>query len=194
MITRSLVLLVCVLLTGALWAEEIMSADAAYSISPEPREAKLESMLVAGYEVHDSMDHDQIMNCWMNLMQNYESIKSATGDVLYGITYFTENYDPETFTGYAYMAATEVKSEENLPKDMVLRKIAAANYLVFEHRGPLSRLEDSFNYIFQKYLPNSKREFLQSDVLESYDKRYNAENPEDPESVIEIWMPVKAIE
>lgn len=192
--TRPMILLLCVLLAGVLWAEEIANADATYSITPEPREDKLESMLVAGYEVKDSMDHEQIMKCWMNLMQNYESIKSATGDVLYGVTYFADNYDPKTEKGYAYLACTQVSSEEGLPKGIVLHKVPASNYLVFEHKGSLSRLEQSFTYIFEKYLPNSKREFSNSDVLETYDYRYNAENPEDPESLIEIWIPVKALE
>lgn len=186
-------LLIFVMLAGALWAENAIP-EGEFSTTREPKEAQRPAMLVAGYEILDSMDSAEIMKLWMNLMENYSKIESATGDVLYGITYFTEAYDPESHKGYAYMAATEIKSEEGLPEGMVVRKVDAASYLVFEHKGPLKYLEHSFNYIFQEFMPTNKRTMLFSDVLEVYGERYDAMNPESPDSIIEIWMPVKELD
>jgi len=191
--TYAAILLICLMLAGALWAEDQIP-EGEFSTSKEPTEAKRDSMLVAGFEILDSMDSAEIMKVWMALMENYDKIETATGDVLYGITYFTDVYDPDSHKGYAYMAATEIKSAEGLPEGMVVRKVEAASYLVFEHKGPLKYLEHSFNYIFEKYLPTSKRTMQFKDVLEVYGERYNAMNPESPDSIIEIWMPVKELE
>lgn len=181
------------MLTGALWAEDQIP-EGEFTTTKEPTEAKRDSMLVAGFEVIDSMESEEMMKVWSALMANYDKIETATGDVLYGITYFTDVYDPKAHKGYAYMAATEIKSAEGLPDGMVVRKVEAATYLVFEHKGPLKYLQHSFNYIFEKYLPTSNRTMRFKDVLEIYGPKFNNMNPDSPDSIIEIWMPVKELE
>ena len=43
-------------------------------------------------------------------------------------------------------------------------------------------------YIFSQYLPQSQYRMLTADVLELYDHRFKDEAPD---SVIEIWLPVR---
>jgi AraC family transcriptional regulator len=191
MFAKTLLLLAVLMLVSGLLADMKPANDQGFSITPEPREEKREAFLVAGLQVMNTMESDVMMALWGKFMGVWESIPNATGEVLYGIAFFTDNYDPETNTGYGYMAATEITSEEKLPEGVVTHKVPAAHYLVFEHRGPLKHLQESFDYIFYKYLPSSKYTALYSDVLETYGEGFDGESPD---SLIEIWIPVKPLE
>lgn len=193
--TKTAVIIILLLLAGALWAEGIVqSNEQNFSISQEPREDKREAMIVAGLEVLDSMDPADMMKVWSDLTEHLPKLEKAIGNELYGITYYTEVYDPDSHKGFAYMAATEISSGEGIPENMAVRKISAANYLVFEHKGPVKYLGESYNYIYNKFMKDTKRTILFSEVLEVYGKAYNADDPDSADSIIEIWMPVKPLE
>lgn len=183
------------LLAGVLWAAEIVQSNQQkYSISSEPREAKREAMIAAGFEVLDSMEPADMMAVWSSLREYLPKLQNAIGKELYGITYYTEIYDPTNHKGYAYMAATEISNDEKILEKMVVRKIEPANYLVFEHKGSAKYLSESYNYIYNKFMPDTKRTILFAEVLEVYGEKYNADDPDSPDSIIEIWMPVKPLE
>lgn len=162
-----------------------------FSISPEPREAKQDGMLVAGYQVLNTMDPEAMMKVWNQFMASVEKLHADPQAPYYGINFFTGDYNPDENTGYGYMACVPVLKTEELPEGMVLRKIPAWDYIVFEHRGPLQYLEQSFDYIFSTYLPQGKYKAINADILEVYDCRFDAESPD---SVIEIWLPVEPMQ
>lgn len=167
---------------------EIPSAEPGFSTSQEPREAKLGEMLMAGFQVLDTMEHEALMGCWNQFMGVVEQLPADPQAPYYGINFFTADYNPQEHTGFGYMACVPVLKSEGIPEGVVLRKIPARDYIVFEHKGPLMYLEQSFNYIFNQYLPQGKHKALYADLLEVYDCRFNAESPD---SVIEIWVPVQ---
>ncbi len=183
------VLVILALIFGLLYADDKPQAPTPeFSTSEIPREDKKEEMLMAGFQVMDTMEHEAMMKVWNQFMEVVEKLPAEENTPYYGINFFTKDYNPENHTGYGYMACVPITSAENLPEGVIVRKIPAQKYIVFEHKGPLMYLEESFNYIFYKYLPQKKHTALYTDLLEVYDCRFDAESPE---SIIEIWVPVK---
>lgn len=135
---------------GILHADEA-TAPPEFFTSAEPREAWLDEMFLAGFQVLDTMEQDSLMQVWEKLFSLDEEIPHADSLPYYGVSFVSEAYDPAAQTGYGYMAGLPVEADVKLPENAVLRRIPAQHYLVFEHRGPLSHLQESFNYIWLKF-------------------------------------------
>lgn len=188
--TRTAILMIAAMMFGALFAADDAPAEKPeFSTSQEPREAKLDEMVMAGFQVMDTMEHEAMMKVWGDFMTVVEKLPCDPSAPYYGVTFFTEDYNPQEHTGYGYMACVPVKTSEGLPEGVAVRKIPARDYIVFDHVGPLNYLEESYNYIFYKYMPQGKYKGLYADVLEVYDCRFSESSPD---SVIEIWIPVAA--
>jgi len=186
---RIAICMIAAMMFGVLYAaDEELVPVVDFSISETPREAKMEEMTVAGFQVMNTMEHDAMMKVWGDFMSVVGKLPCDPSAPYYGVNFFTEDYNPQDHTGFGYMACAPVLSTEKLPEGVVARKIPARDYIVFEHKGPLKYLEESFNYIFYKYLPQSDYKALFTDVLEVYDCRFDAESLD---SIIEIWMPVE---
>ncbi len=97
----------------------------------------------------------------------------------YAITFKTNNQ-------YFYMPALSVFDDP----DFVKEDIVAGEYLVFQHKGSMKKLKDTYSEIYRKAIPTSdysldlQRQFLH---FEKYDHRFNWNNPD---SIIEIYIPI----
>lgn len=179
MILLSVLLMIC---SAALYAEatEEIKLD-------DPREEKLEAFHVMGLQIKDSMESEKVTKLWMDYFEVRELIPDPYPEADYGVTYFTEDFDPQTWKGYYTLAGARVKSLEKIPEQLVGHTVPGGIYLVFEHKGSIHKIESSYNYIYNKYMPASKYQPLMQDVFERYDERYQHESDD---SLMEIWVPV----
>lgn len=189
--TKRMIMIVLAMFCLTLFAEEIATpADPGFKLS-QPREEIIESFMVAGLQVFDTMDSEVLSQVWHKFFDVYPQIPGAVGEVLYGITFFTEEYNPQEHTGYGYIVCTQVKDNSGMSGDIAVRQVPGGSYLVWEYTGPMNHFQDAFNQIFYQELPASKRIALYSDVLEIYGDGFDAESPD---SKIEIWIPVKPLQ
>lgn len=86
-----------------------------------------------------------------------------------------------------YLACTEVKDLAHVPLGMVTRTIPAGEYAVFTHKGLLSKLDHTMNYIYGSWLPKSGRKLREAPDLELYDQRFN---PNSEQSEFDIYIPI----
>lgn len=88
---------------------------------------------------------------------------------------------------FVYMAAVPVSSIADIPEGMVSYEIPAARYAVFTHKGPLSELPHTMNYIWGTWVP--KCEFIRKDApdLELYDARFDCDSDN---SEFDICVPI----
>ena len=98
-----------------------------------------------------------------------------------------EDANPEK-EEYTFIAGMEVKDVSTVPEGMLSHKVQEAHYAIFEHKGLLDTLHKTYEYIFAVWLPDSGYQMVDADSLEVYDERFQVGNPE---SVFEIWVPVK---
>lgn len=87
-----------------------------------------------------------------------------------------------------YMAAKPVTKVEDVPAGMIVQKIPASKYAVFTHKGPLSALPQTIQYIMGTWVPqNSELHKKGAPNLELYDHRFN---PETLDGEIDIYIPI----
>ncbi len=186
MIHTLLIVLAFLVLSPGLLAEEAETRAV-----PEPREDRLDKMMVAGVEIQNAKSNEEYSKAWEQFFQVQHKIQNSIGKEFYGITFYPEDYDPSQEGGHIYMVAAQVKNLEDLPEGVVGCEIPARSYIVFEHKGPMEKVGELYGYIYHSFLPNSDFTAIYSDTIERYDHRF-MEDPENP--IFEIWIPVQAKE
>jgi len=88
---------------------------------------------------------------------------------------------------FSYIIGSEVTSTDNVPDDMVSKKIPDAEYAVFTARGKMpDSIQNTTKYIYQEWLPKSKYQHANSPEFELYDERSDfSENAE-----VDIYIPI----
>lgn len=87
-----------------------------------------------------------------------------------------------------YLAGIEVSDFENAPSDLGRMIVPPATYAVFEHHSHVSGIRNTWQAIWESWLPTSEYEGSPTPDFERYDERYD---PVSCEGGIEIWFPVK---
>lgn len=102
------------------------------------------------------------------------------------VTYGVMQSDSPDMSRLDYWAAVAVALPSRTPAGMESLTIPAGHYACF--RFPFSSLSAGFGEIFEEMLPRSG--YVQ--VPGPYYERYNeAFNPEDPTSIVEVYLPVR---
>lgn len=91
---------------------------------------------------------------------------------------------------FTYTAGFEVSSLDNVPEGMVGKTIPQNHYGVFTHKGPISKIGQTFDSIYHKWLPNSPFKRGTGPDFEFYGEKFNGQNPEAPDSEVDIYMPL----
>lgn len=91
---------------------------------------------------------------------------------------------------YYYCA---LEKQEKVPDHFFSQQIIKQKYLVFEHIGHMDNIYNTYNYIYQQFIPFhpytlNKNHFLH---FEKYDYRFHWNKAD---SVIEIWIPIEEIQ
>ena len=77
------------------------------------------------------------------------------------------------------MAALMVNSTDDIPEGMTYKNIPAHKYAKFTHKGKLDKLGETYNYIYQNWLPKSEYKHDGKAIeLEWYDNRFKVDSDE----------------
>lgn len=88
---------------------------------------------------------------------------------------------------FSYVIGVEVLGSDNIPEGMICSTIPAANYAVFTAHGQIPKsIQDTSNYIYKEWLPNSDYKRAETAEFELYDDR--CQRGEDAE--VDIYLPV----
>ncbi len=153
-----------------------------------PRMEHKDAFTTVGIAGKFTMSNNTIPQLWDSFNLREKEISNAGCEACYGVCFFEKDYDKEKDSSFIYMAAKVVSSTEDIPEGMVARTIPSCDYAVFEHHGSLDTLGKSYDQIFREWLPTSEYDFANQDDFEVYDERFEYGKPE---SVMEIWIPVK---
>lgn len=119
---------------------------------------------------------------WDKFNKRVAEIKNRTGDVVYGVS-ITKNIETCEFT---YIAGIEVTDFEDIPEGMVQEIIPKEKYMVYEHKGHISKIGESYCKIMEEF----KKECIKENKiwLEVYGKDY-VHNSDD--SKMGIWCSIE---
>jgi AraC family transcriptional regulator len=107
------------------------------------------------------------------------------GAVSYGVMCGAEPAEQR----FEYMCAVETSTFDGVPADVGRMRVPASRYAVYRHEGHISTVRDTWQHIWNVWLPASGLTMLHAPDFERYDASYDAETGE---GGCEIWVPVLA--
>ncbi|HOO96827.1 MAG TPA: GyrI-like domain-containing protein [Caldisericia bacterium] len=143
---------------------------------------------VVGLKYRGKNEQGEIPAMWGQFMGRYGEISKESilgGCNVWGVCIASEDY--KCGDDFNYLAAVEVKTDTPAPSGMETQVVPAGKWMVFEHRGALDTLHQTYDAIHSKLLPESGMKFEMTE-LELYDERFKMGSPD---SVMEIWVKIK---
>ncbi|ESQ74882.1 AraC family transcriptional regulator [Asticcacaulis sp. AC402] len=148
-----------------------------------PRRVKAPALVFAGLSEHYSKDNlTGIPALWQRLHPHYGQIDGQKGGLAYGISYNFTNQNE-----FDYMAAVEIEGDPDLPEGFARLKVAAHDYAVFEHRGHVAGIANTWRHVYEHWIPAAGVEPINAPCFERMDERFDGRTGT---GVIEIWIPV----
>lgn len=152
----------------------------------EPRIVEKGSFKLVGMIYHGQNKSNEIGQLWTEFDRLLDQIPYRQNkDSYYGLCFGMEKGNP----AFSYLAALPVDRFDEVPLDMVAKTVPAQTYAVFTHRGPTSKILETYDYGYGTWLPASEYEPAASFDFEFYDDRFTG--PDDPNSQIDIYIPIK---
>ncbi len=126
---------------------------------------------------------DKLPALWARFMERM----SAVGDRVAGPAYGVVGQTPERTDELEYVACVEVTGSVDVPDGMVAIRVPSARYAKFAHRGDVTRINDTVNYIYSSWLARSGLRHTYAVDLEIYGDAYH---PTSAASVFHYAIPV----
>ena len=145
----------------------------------EPRIEKRDSFTVVGMLYHGKNENGEIPAMWQEFIGKHP--KRIFAETSYGVCFTPAGEFGEGV--FDYIAGFE---EESIPDGMVSKIVPSGRWLVFEHKGKLDTLKNTYKYIYTQHIPDSKYEPAGIDI-EVYGERFD---PSSNDSVLEIWIQI----
>jgi len=120
---------------------------------------------------------------WEKFIPEIGEIPGQKSEVTYGIC-----CNPDGKGGFEYIAGVEISKLDDLPDKYRWVEVQPQHYAVFEHKGSLDTLPQTFQYIWKTWLPQSGHQAADAPEFERYSEDFN---PKLNTGVLEIWLPLK---
>ncbi|TCR62756.1 AraC family transcriptional regulator [Bosea sp. BK604] len=151
---------------------------------PEPRFVKGKPILVAGFGGRFSYENTQgIPSLWQRIAPHFGHIPDQVGYIAYGVSYNCDDHG-----NFDYIAGAEVSEFTDLPAEFERTRVPEQNYAVFEHRGHVTGIKQTYEAIFRDWLPKSGRKPADGPILERMDERFDGATGN---GIVEIWLALK---
>ena len=159
----------------------------------EQKENKMEPKIITkpafkavGMSYVGKNEQGEIGQMWGTFNQRAAEIPMR-GTCAYGLCF--TNPEDAADGEFEYVAAFEVPNNETVPEGMVYREVPEHKYAVFTHHGKLDKLSETYEYIYNTWLPQSGLEIhLSKYDMEVYDERFL---PNSDNSAFDIYVAVK---
>lgn len=138
---------------------------------------------VMGLHIRTKPMSPEIPALWPRFMSREAEIERPTERA---VSYGVMQSDSPDMSRLDYWAALAVAPSSRTPPGMEMLTIPAGHYAVF--RYPLSALSAGFGEIFNTLLPASDYEQVPGPYFERYNEAFD---PGDPDSIVEIYLPVR---
>lgn len=139
---------------------------------------------VTGLRYEGKNQNKEIPALWDQFNQRSSEVP-CRGDAAYGVCFMLPGAPEGVFE---YVAGFPVDPTDPIPQGMVSRTIPARTWAVFEHRGALNTLGETYQNIYQKWIPSSEyRPDRDGLDMEVYTDEFTYGTPE---SVMYIYVAV----
>jgi AraC family transcriptional regulator len=91
---------------------------------------------------------------------------------------------------FEYMTAVEVATFDDLEPGTGRMRLPALHFAVFQHEGPVAGIYQTWQAIWEQWIPTSGLKPVHAPEFERYDQRYQRATRD---GIVEIWTPVTAV-
>jgi AraC family transcriptional regulator len=160
-----------------------------------PEYVELDEMTVVGLSSLVSMKCNIIHQLWERFAPREKEIENvAIPGVALEVSFDYEKVEMEGENEdwlFIDVVGLPVSSTDNIPEGMTYKVVPAHRYAKFVHKGPISKIMETYNYIWQEWLPNSGKEYdWEACAVEWYDERFKMESED---SEFDIYIPIKDV-
>ncbi|WP_166359848.1 GyrI-like domain-containing protein [Pseudomonas akapageensis] len=120
---------------------------------------------------------------WDKFVPYIGKVSAQMGAQTYGVC-----CNPDGKGSFEYIAGVRVSTTQGLPEHFRAIVIEPQRYAVFEHRGHISSIGETFEAIGKDWLPNSGEQAADAPEFERYSADFN---PDTGSGTVEIWLPLK---
>ncbi|KPA99632.1 GyrI-like domain-containing protein [Pseudomonas asplenii] len=124
-----------------------------------------------------------IPDLWDAFVPHIGNVPGQLGDETYGIC-----CNPDGKGGFEYIAGVAISRLDDLPELYRWVELQPQYYAVFEHHGPLATLKQTFEAIWQQWLPNSGHTAADAPEFERYSADFD---PQAGTGKVEVWLPIR---
>lgn len=143
-----------------------------------------------GKRVKTSFSNDKTQELWQSFMPRRKEILNSLSADLISLQIYHEkffiNFNPNT--EFEKWALSEIPDFDNIPENMEAFTLMEGLYAVFLHKNATSTAEQTFDYIFKIWLPNSEYELDNRPYFEILGEKYKNN---DISSEEEIFIPIR---
>ncbi len=152
----------------------------------EPKFVTKPAFLVAGTMYQGKNQNMEIPQMWENeFLPHIHELQRVDPYVSFGVCRMVAGLPEGEFQ---YLAGVEVAAGEEHPEGMTVWEMPEQTYAVFAHRGAREGLMDTYNSIYQSWLPQSGYELTGSPDFEMYTNEFH-DFAED--SILYLYVPVR---
>ena len=151
-----------------------------------PRLIDGRSLLIAGISQrhhHETPSTGGIPAQWQRFLPHLGKVPGQVGRKAYGVS-----YNGDGRGNFDYLCGVEVADFNQLGPEWHRLSLDARRYAVFTHRGPLPRIQGTWQAIYQ-WLPGSGYKRARAPDFELYGETFDARSNS---GVVEIWIPIEA--
>ena len=124
---------------------------------------------------------------WGELMSKSKDLDENQDLMCLGVCSCPESCgENDTFT---YMAGFASDKPLDSKEGFISHTISSCKYAIFTHKGSVMSMGDTYNFAYNKWLPNSEYKVRQHEDLELYDNRFDESDPE--KSEMDIYIPIQ---
>ncbi len=158
----------------------------------EPKIVKKEGFTLVGLRYFGKNEHNEIAEMWGKFnrkMEELGGLPHEQGDAAIGLCITPE--DAPEDGAFEYVAGLPVTKVEDVPEGFVVREMPAHTYAVFAHKGDMPSLPQTYEYIYETWLPQSGYKLAAKIDFEYYDEDFKNFAPD---SVFYIYLPIEPAE
>jgi AraC family transcriptional regulator len=119
---------------------------------------------------------------WQRFMELYQAIPQKRDDIPVGVSYGADD-DGQ----FQYMCGAEVYRFGERTRGLLQLEIPPRKYAVFEHRGHVSTIYETYRTIWSEAMPATGRSVADAPVIERHDPTFD---PRTGEGGLTLWIPL----
>lgn len=164
------------------------------NITVHPKIVELPDIKAAGLRGQTTLKDNVLPQLWQQFRMAVQKIPNQTiNGRIFGICEACEEgnniYTMNDDVLFSEVAAIEVDGFDGLPEPFVPKILIGGRYAVFTHKGSLTFLKKTFDYIWGTWFLSTKETLDCREDFELYDERYLGYDHPDPQ--IDIYIPIR---